>query len=252
MDHDPQVASVRSILQTLGENATIIEYGAGQGRLLGAFKAVLDERPKTWTYIAIDVDASNAQPVTEYYKELKLEFRGFKFEIKPSNDDFADLTLVANVLHEVGPEKIPELLSGALRQAKAGSAILILEALELAVGEKHFVVFNGEALKEMFRRCEETGAVTLRVAQPRSFGGTPLLEAFLKVNDPTHAVVDKNDVMRALDAVINAEGVALANIIQSDRRSNPRALAFRSHNLANAVGFKKVLEGKVPTNGNPR
>ncbi len=58
--------------------------------------------------------------------------------------------------------------------------------------------------------------------------------------------MDDNDVLRALDSLIEMTGDAHARmIVEGQRTKSARAWAFECHNVANAVAYRQVVRGRI-------
>ncbi|MEE8452752.1 MAG: AAA family ATPase [Thermoguttaceae bacterium] len=247
-DSDPQVGHFRAMLLGVGKNATLVEHGVGKGRMLSALTRMDTESLSTLSYHAVDLDPEREQDVLDYYAEIDVELKDFQFHASLPTDVTSDLAVLANVLHEVGPDRMAEFLSTVLRQARRGSKVLVLEVLELDVGEKRFVVFGKEALDALFASCVKSGALEVSIAEPKSHGGRPLLEAVLIVRNPDAASITDEDVIRALHCVVDAGGKVLAQSLNGSEPLQTRPLAFHCHNVANAVAFGRLLSDKRNSN----
>lgn len=247
-DSDPQVSPFRAMLLSVGKNATLVEHGVGKGRMLSALRRLDPEFLSTLSYHAVDRDPQREQDVRDYYAQIGVHLKELKFHASPPTDVISDLAVLANVLHEVGPDEMAAFLSTVLRHAKKGSKLLILEVLELDVGERRFVVLDKEALEELFASCVKTGALEVAIAKPKSHRGRPLLEAVLTVHDPEAVSITDEDVIQALQRVIDVGGKILAESLADSKTLGTRRLAFHCHNVANAVAFARLLseKGLVP------
>ncbi len=243
-DSDPQVSPFRAMLLSVGKNATLVEHGVGKGRMLSALRCVDPESLSTLSYHAVDRDPRREQDVHDYYAQIGVQLKELKFHASPPTDVTSDLAVLANVLHEVGPDKMATFLSTVLRQAKKGSKLFILEVLELDVGERRFVVLGKEALEALFACCVKSGALEVAIAEPKSHRGRPLLEAVLTVHDPDAASITNEDVIRALQRVVVVGGKVLAESLVDSEKLRTRQLAFHCHNVANAVAFERLLSDK--------
>lgn len=243
-DSDPQISLFRAMLLSAGKNSTMVEYGVGKGRMLSALNRLDAESASTFTYHAVDRDPQREQDVRNYCAEIGVKFKNFQFHASLPTDVISDLTVLANVLHEVGPDKMAKFLSTALRQAKKDSKVLILEVLELEAGERRFVVLGKEALEELFASCVESGALEVTFGEPKSHGERPLLEAVLTVHNPEAVSIRDKDVIRALRRVVDVGGKVLAKSLLDPEKLRARQLAFHSHNIANAVAFARLLSDK--------
>ncbi len=239
-DSGPQIGALRNMLLSVGRNATVVEYGAGKGRMLAALKCLDEELLSTMSYHAVDRDPEREQEVREYFDSSDLPLKFF-FHSSHPEDVVPDVILFANVLHEIGPDKLGDFLCKTFQHARKGSKALILECLELDVGERRFVVFDEDALNALFNASIASGAMELNIAKPKSYSGRPLLEAVMTVRDANAVSISDEDVSRALQCVIDAGGRTLAQHMSGASKLSTRQLAFCSHNTANAVAYEHLI-----------
>ena len=243
-DSDPQVTAFRSILLCLSPGANIVEVGVEKGRLLRAFETISPATLGTMSYIGIDSDEDAVKSLENYCSTLKVRnlFREFHIQKALESDQFFDLCILANIIHEVGSDKLAEFLNGIFRHANKRAVIFILEAAELAVGENDFIVQDDHAIKEILRPFEESGFITTASARPRSYGGTPLIELHITVLNANMVCVTDDDIIRGLQTVIKPTADKLQKHWVGETRLSARALSFRCHNLANTTVYLELLK----------
>jgi hypothetical protein len=219
----------------------IIEIGAGKGRLLEAFNKIDVNSLNKINYIGIDINLSNLAELDKYADKtgVKSKFKSFVTQKELQSEDKFDLCILANIIHEVGPDNLTSFFNKILTSANIGASILILEALELAVGEKRFVVFDNEALNRMFDKNIVSNKFQISVGMPISHNGTPLLEYIVKIIDKP-LPIDSDDIKNGLDCIVSSTAKDIEKHIKVNNL-NGRALAFKSHNLANARAYFEML-----------
>lgn len=237
-DDEPQVASLRNCLLHVPSGATICEVGVGQGRLLRAYEKLDPGWRAQIEFVATDIDRANLESVARLAESLKLGFKSFKAQYVSEELPESDIVVLANVLHEVGPDNLADFMNRILRRTKPDGRILLLEALELAVGERRFVLFDGASLATLLKRERQAGNVELRCANPTSYSQLPLLEAVLIVKEPQQCQITTQDVVNALVTVQEQAAVKLDSFMDEPTNAKSRVLAFHAHNLANAKTFE--------------
>ena len=240
-DSDPQVASLRTTLLHLPDSAMVCEIGVGQGRLLRAYQKLDAAQRSTLDFAATDLEETNLEMVKQLADSLNLGFKSFQTFHVSAELPSADLFVLANVVHEIGPDRLASFFSRILKRTKPGGRVLLLKALELAVGERRFVVFDDKALTALFQRLIDAGRVALRIANPSSHHRTPLLELILVVHKPDQCDVNTSDVLLALEVVQSQAAAKLDPFLDNLNDEKSRVLAFHAHNLANAKTFELRL-----------
>ena len=244
-DDEPQVAALRNTLLHLPTGATICEVGVGQGRLLRAYEKLAPQYRSTLDFVATDLQPANLQAVQQLADSLNLGFKSLQTRHVSEELPHADLFVLANVVHEVGPDRLADFFTRILKHTKSQGRVLLLEALELAVGERRFVVFDDQALTAMLKRLIDVQRVEVRNANPTSYNGTPLIEVILIVNEPEHCDVADSDVLRALETVQIQAAARLDPYLDHLNNEKSRVLAFHAHNLANAKTFEMRLRSRM-------
>ena len=237
-DDEPQVASLRGSLLHVPSNATICEVGVGQGRLLRAYEKLDPSWRAQIEFVATDIHQSNLESVAQLEASLKLNFKSFKTQHVDEELPESDLFVLANVIHEVGPDNLADFMNRILRRTRPDGRILLLEALELAVGERRFVLFDGASLATLFQREVAVRHVELRFANPNSYSQLPLLEAVLLVKQPEECHITTQDVVNALVTVQLQAAAKLDLMVDEQTNAKSRVLAFHAHNLANSKTFE--------------
>ncbi len=244
-DSDPQATSIRSLMLGSDGDHSVVEVGAGTGRLAHAYLALGEATLKRIRYTAVDHNEAARKQLESYATEQRLgdKFGGFAVSAAlPSTP--ADTVLAPNMVHEVGPDNVAGFFTEVLAATKVGGSVVIFEQLELARGEEKFVVFDGDALDALFARLKSEEYVTTSYATPKSHSGKPLLEYLVRVRKTGGKVLDE-DVIRALDVVLHKGGAKLAQHMDGASTLKALELAFTSHNVAHAVAYLEKLTKRV-------
>ena len=133
-----------------------------------------------------------------------------------------------------------EFFNSIFLASAKNSKILILEALELAVGEKRYVLLDDIALNEVLRPNIQANKIFAVSAKPKSHNGTPLLEYSITfLDDPIPTT--NTDIKNGLESIIASTSKEISKHIQTEMLSS-RSLAFKCHNLANASAYLDILK----------
>ncbi|HPE09229.1 MAG TPA: AAA family ATPase [Saprospiraceae bacterium] len=242
-DYEPQTSYLRAILTSKKGDYSFYEIGAGKGRLLKAFQSMKPESMALIDYYAIDHEGELLKELEGYADELKVKdkFKSFHAIEKIDEGEIIDVCLLANIIHEVGPDNLSQFFNKIFKNCKVGSQILVLEALELAVGEKRYVLFNPAAFEALFHSLIYKGCISTNYAPPVSHNGTPLLEYNITIRSTEGLELTKKDIMLGLDAVIQ-RGSSIIKDNLEDSKLGGRQLGFISHNIANASAYRLLME----------
>jgi len=125
------------ILQSNSDTIEILEYGTGKGRMLKNISKIATENniQKTRWYLYEPIKSQRDLLISNE----NLPFSGF-FEIPNTlpNSKF-DIIFLANVLHELTPNSIAEILSYSTNHLKKDGLIIIIELFPLLKPEKYSV-----------------------------------------------------------------------------------------------------------------
>jgi len=238
---EPQNSSLRAVILGIGSNTNIIDYGCGKGRLLSAFDAIDDRTLGYISYVGYDIDEANIsdfQSVVEKYR-LNSRFREEAKHLLTLGNQTFDICLMANVLHEIGPDKIANSFNTLFGISNPMAKIIIFEALELYEGEENYVVFDGDSIKALLSRLEQEGKVSTSDSHPSSFNGRPLLEMHVTILAEDCTICNE-DVIRALDVTIKNSANKLSEHV-SGTELKSKQYAFYCHNIAHAEAYKAIL-----------
>jgi ABC-type cobalamin/Fe3+-siderophores transport system ATPase subunit len=187
---DPQVQAFIKALKSKGKNiATLLDFGAGSGRLFEGYKLNTDNIQNRIKYSALEID-KNLHP--------KLKEKGISevySEYKKLPDNSFDFIVLCNVLHEIPIlEWIPNL-NKIISSLKADGYLIIIEAKTLSVGEKigriGFLVLDNDELKELFSMEKLPSNLILKEDQSK------VLCTVLKRKDINP--IDETTLLKALD-----------------------------------------------------
>lgn len=170
-DGDPQVTQIQGIVASLSNGAplSVLDYGAGKGRLLEGFAANAIaggiQASQLLDYFAFDPYPDNRAAcerlIGEHFPvELPRYFNTREEFFGSKVDGSIDVVVMCNVFHEISPREWPNLLSPnslIIRALKDSGYLLIVEDLRIPIGEKAhdhgFLVLDTSHLRTLFAIC---------------------------------------------------------------------------------------------------
>lgn len=154
---DRQIGMIISeLLKQVGEkNITVVDYGAGKGRLLEGIGLEYSEILTKIDYYAYDKSNDDAKICKSYMRKYGIneknyfnEFSELKTEVNSKGK--ADIVFLVNVLHEIEPKYWEEIFKNIFSLLSSNGYLLLIEHSELTVGEKPyqsgFVVVQEQAM----------------------------------------------------------------------------------------------------------
>lgn len=167
---DPQAKQLRDFLALKGASPRILDYGAGQGRLLVALHEwgqPSEESPTT-----IDYHAFDTHPGSELEGRV-VDLCDNHTRVHTSTDELRALTkasfdvvIMCNVLHELLPDVWKDAFGPdghVTRLLKPTGHLLVLEDMEIPAGEKAhdygFLLLDKLQLCALFQLSSESGAI---------------------------------------------------------------------------------------------
>jgi energy-coupling factor transporter ATP-binding protein EcfA2 len=169
---DPQVNQIASVLSNLtsGGKLAILDFGAGQGRLLEGLAVETEQIADTVDYYAVDASAKNEAACREVIRTFYGSDEGRYFHdedgfFSAKNDGSIQVVVLCNVLHEILPTEWLSLFgkTSLIRRALAPDGyVLLVEDQRIPVGEKAhqygFLVLDTPQLRTLFGIKEEDKA----------------------------------------------------------------------------------------------
>lgn len=216
------------------DNPVIVEIGCGLGRTLAAFNSLDSEFLSKISYFGVDIKQENVQGILKYAEEKRISCKFKEFNAGLQFDKKADICIFANVIHEIPRKYLVSELKKYLGYLKQGGKVLILECLELPVGEKDYVVFDFSALKLLFDKSLHNGSLSIKQATPKTYTGIPLMNAVITVNSPDSIEIQDSDLIVALQNIVKSECKKLNEHFSEKTILSSRAFAHTTHNLAHA------------------
>ena len=240
-DADPQTTFLRAFLLASTTDKNIVEVGVGKGRLLESFNTINEEHLKRFNYLGVDLNDENLQELQLFAETLGImtKFKSFATADKFLRTHNFDLGILANIIHEVGPDNLQQFFNEMFLASSPNSTILILEALELAVGEKRYVLFDDIALNKILDKNIQAKKISVTTAKPKSHNGTLLLEYTITVLEQP-IPLSIQDIKDGLTSIITTTSKEIASHIRQEKL-NGRSLAFKCHNLSNAAAYLEIL-----------
>lgn len=134
--NDPQAELVRLMIK---DGDTIVDYGAGKGRLLEELALVGGEdfvkKIHYYAYDCSDEYADECRKVIQRYEVPINHYYNDESVLKNVVSGNADYVLLVNVLHEIEPKFWKGVFDTAAHLLKEGGELVIVEREELTIGE---------------------------------------------------------------------------------------------------------------------
>ena len=160
---DPQFRQLKGILNSIWSGGktkiSLLDYGAGKGRMISNLSAESRLTPEILDYVAFDEFDSNKEECVSnigcfYDKSEDRYFNRFDaLRLKRDEKSF-DLVLMCNVLHEIPPNNWIPLFKQLQKLLKDDGQLLLIEDCKIPVGEKPhqkgFLVLRSIHLKDLF------------------------------------------------------------------------------------------------------
>ncbi|MBD7960101.1 AAA family ATPase [Comamonas avium] len=225
--NDPQVKQINDFLAFAGaRRITIVDIGAGQGRLLNGLAATLAGKlTSRVSYYAIEPNPTTRAECT---KQVRRYFDDGIERVFVSASDYlaavherADVAVLINVLHEIEVQHWASVLSDAHSLLSDEGSLLIVEDTRLPRGElahaNGFLVLESDALCELFGTHSSAQGVQCIVS---SRGGTRLqATAFRKEH---LAMATTQSIERALQMQMKSTAINIRDLRKSPRKPDYR------------------------------
>jgi SAM-dependent methyltransferase len=242
---DLQISSLKQLIAQTG-NPDIIEVGCGVGRTLAMFKGLDKSKLASITYKGFDIRPENISRLKGYIETDEIKEFGLKsicaYE-RIEADFTGNICIFANVIHEITPDILASVLNDYFRILTPNANSVILEVLDLHVGEKAFVMQYPESIKLLFERLQADGVLDCEPYRDTTKSGIPLMLAFIRIIKPEAINISNNDMLKSLKGIVKIETAFLKNhYFNSIEKLNATSYSFHSHNLANAQTFISILE----------
>lgn len=251
---DPQIQQIREFIA--GERArpmTIIDIGAGQGRLLDGLAGSLgDALAESVSYYAIEPNEATrtlcARRVGRHFDDGHVRVFASAQEFLASVAARADVAVMANVLHEIEIEHWVNVLQDTYNLLDDAGSLLVVEDTRLPRGElshaNGFLVLETEALCKLF--AVERGADGVQ-SITASRGGARLQATTFK--KPTLAAVTTSSIESALEMQRSIAASCIRKLRKSGQKPNYRLgheHAYHAHLLANITLALEDLRALAP------
>ncbi len=160
---DPQLKQIRSIIQGMGQKISVLDYGAGKGRLMKILDP-LDDRNIDIEYYAYDKYDNDKDHILKSMKSRGINTKNYIYEESfLDKRNFGNLCIMSNVLHEISPDDWGDIFAvdGIIGKflSKDGY-LLIVEDYHLPTGETAhnygFILPDADQLKILFRINSES------------------------------------------------------------------------------------------------
>lgn len=160
-----QMATILNKLRTGSAPLRVLDFGAGQGRLISALKDADPEASTNYDYLAYDVDDRDNErcknQIQCVYKSSADRFFTNLGDLTGAYPDGVDIVVMCNVLHELSPSKWPAIFGSESQLydlLKDDGYLLVVEDHRMPVGEHAheygFLVLDSAQLNKLFRITE--------------------------------------------------------------------------------------------------
>ena len=176
---DPQFGQLKGILESIWsggkEKISLLDYGAGKGRMISNLAEKSKINAEMLDYVAFDEYAANKNTCIKnigcFYSDAEIRYFNTMEGLRTKRDDKSfDLILMCNVLHEIPHNRWIPLFKDLKRLLKDDGKLLLIEDCKIPVGElphqKGFVVLNTLHLKDLFAIPASENAFIANDARP--------------------------------------------------------------------------------------
>ena len=243
---DPQFLQFKSILESIWaggkEKISLLDYGAGKGRMIANLSEDSRINPGKIDYVAYDDCSANRETcianIGDFYPDASNRYFNQLDTLRTRRDDGSfDVVLMCNVLHEIPHTEWKSIFEDLRRLLKDDGKLLIIEDCKIPVGElphqKGFVVFETIHLKDLFNISASDNLLVAHDARPDKEPGRLMAHLI-----PAKCL-DKITPESKKKAFEDLRETALMNIknIRTQARTykNGMAHAFWTQQLANAT-----------------
>lgn len=250
---DPQIQQIRTFL--IGEQTrrlTVIDIGAGQGRLLdGLAHSLGDALAESVSYYAIEPNQASralcAQAVSRNLGDDAERVFASPQEFLAATGVKADVVVMANVLHEIEIEHWENMLKGAHTLLEETGSLLVVEDTRIPRGElshsNGFLILETEALCELFATDRTADGVQCTIA---SRGGARLQATAFRREKL--AMATKSSIEKALQTQRDIAAYNIRELRKSGRKPDYRLgheHAYHAQLLANLTLALEDLQAKT-------
>lgn len=251
---DPQVTQIHDFIALSDTRClTIVDIGAGQGRLLDGLAQILgSELTKRVSYYAIEPNptarAQCAQRIRHYFDDgIERVFACAQDYLALAQGD-ADVAVLINVLHEIEIQYWAAVLSDTHSLLSGAGSLLIVEDTRLPRGElahaNGFLILEADALCELF--ATDRSAEGIQSIITSRYGTRLQATAFKKAH---LAAVTGSSIIRALQMQLNSTANSIRELRKSNRKPNYRLgheHAYHTQLLANLTLAIEDLQKSRP------
>ena len=243
---DPQFGQLKGILESIWsdgkEKISLLDYGAGKGRMISNLSENSRINAEMLDYVAFDEYPANKDTCIKnigcFYSDAENRYFNKMDELRTKRDEKSfDLILMCNVLHEILHSRWISLFKDLKRLLKDDGKLLLIEDCKIPVGElphqKGFVVLNSLHLKDLFAIPAAEKAFIANDARPDSEPGRLMAHLI------PACYLDKITNQTMKKAFEDLRDTSIRNIKQIRMKEqtykNGMAHAFWTQQLANAT-----------------
>ena len=243
---DPQFGQLKEILESIWsggkEKISLLDYGAGKGRMISNLSENSRINTEMLDYVAFDEYDANKNTCIKnigcFYSDAEIRYFNTMEALRTKRDDKSfDLILMCNVLHEIPHNRWIPLFKDLKRLLKDDGKLLLIEDCKIPVGElphqKGFVVLNSLHLKDLFAIPASEQSFIANDARPDSEPGRLVAHLI------PACYLDKITNQTMQTAFDDLRATSIRNIkqirMQKQTYKNGMAHAFWTQQLANAT-----------------
>ena len=243
---DPQFGQLKEILESIWsggkEKISLLDYGAGKGRMISNLSENSRINTEMLDYVAFDEYDANKNTCIKniecFYSDAEIRYFNTMEGLRTKRDDKSfDLILMCNVLHEIPHNRWIPLFKDLKRLLKDDGKLLLIEDCKIPVGElphqKGFIVLNSLHLKDLFAIPASEQSFIANDARPDSEPGRLMAHLI------PACYLDKITNQTMQTAFDDLRATSIRNIkqirMQKQTYKNGMAHAFWTQQLANAT-----------------
>lgn len=243
---DPQFCQFKKILENIWANGkdkiSLLDYGAGKGRMIANLSDTKDVDSKMLDYVAYDESSYNKDvcisSINTFYSDSGNRYFNEIDDLFASRQEKSfDIVLMCNVLHEIPHDKWISLFSQLQKLLKDDGFLLLIEDCKIPIGElphqKGFLVLRSDHLRVLFDIPVVESSFVAYDARPDTEPGR--LMAHLIPAKYLNMVTNES-MKKAFDGLCKTS-LASIKLIRSQEHSYKNGLehAFWVQQLANAT-----------------
>ena len=229
--NDPQFIQIKSLLKDIqnGDGClSVLDYGAGRGRIIASFAEDHNFSTNTLDYYAfcpcssVEDEEYCLSSIKQFYdNECSNRFISNENELLNNKKSYFDIVILCNVLHEIDVTKWLGVMRNIKSLLKDDGCLLFVEDCQIPVGElpveNGFVVLNTEQLEKLFNTAREHFLISDYSTMPGAKKGYE--QHRLMAHLIPKSIIEKVDETSIRAALDNVKDVALNTIKEIREKS---------------------------------